>query len=77
MCYFIFTEQLLPCAAGDLLDLHAGQGEGVCGGDEGSGGKHGGGRRGQHLVDQRGLQGSFNAPAHEVTQRDLENVLTC
>lgn len=73
MCYF--TEQLLPCAAGYLFDLHAGQGKRVCGGDEGRRGHHGGGRRRQHLVDQRGLEGSLDAAAHQVTQRDLEHVL--
>lgn len=70
-----FTEQLLPRAAGYLLDLHAGHWERVCGGDEGSRRHHGGGWRRQHLVDQRGLEGSLDAAADQVTQRDLENVL--
>ena len=47
------------------------------GGDEGSWGNHGGGRRRQHLVHQRGLEGAFDAAAHQVTQRDLEDVFTC
>lgn len=46
------------------------------GGDEGSRGYHGGRRRRQHLVDQRGLEGPFDAAADQVTQRDLEHVLT-
>lgn len=46
-------------------------------GDEGSWGHHDGGRRRQHLVDQRGLEGSFDAAAHQVAQRDLEHVLAC
>jgi len=75
--YLVLTQQLLACAAGDLFDFHAGEGERVRGGDERGGGHHGGGRRGQDLVDQRGLEGSFDAAAHQVTQRDLEHVLTC
>lgn len=45
------------------------------GGDEGRGGHHGRGRRRQHLVDQRGLEGPLDAAAHQVTQGDLEYVL--
>lgn len=45
--------------------------------DERSRRHHGRGRRRQHLVDQRGLEGSFNAAADQVTQRDLEHMLTC
>lgn len=49
----------------------------MCGGDEGSRRHHGGGRGRQHLVDQRGLEGSFDATADQVTQRDLEHMLAC
>lgn len=49
----------------------------MCGGDEGSWGHHGRGRRRQHLVDQRGFERSFDAAADQVTQRDLEHVFTC
>lgn len=77
MIIFQNTEQLLPCAAGDLFNLHAGQGQRVCGRDKRSWSDHGRGRCRQHLVDQGGLQGPFNAAAHQVTQRNLEDVLTC
>lgn len=48
----------------------------MCCRDEGSGGHRDRSWRCQHLVDQRGLEGSFNAAAHQVTQRDLEDVFT-
>lgn len=76
-CVINFTEQLLPCAAGNLFDLHTGQGKWVCGRDKRSWGHHNGGRCCQHLVDQRGLEGSFDAASHQVTQRNLEDVFTC
>ena len=47
------------------------------GGDEGSWGHHDRGWRRQHLVDQRGLEGSFDAAAHQVTEGDPEDVLAC
>ena len=46
------------------------------GGDQGGRGAKDGRRgRGQHLVDQRGLQRSLDAAAHQVAERDLEDVL--
>lgn len=48
----------------------------MCGGDKRRRGNHGGGGCRHHFVDQRGLQGSFDAAAHQVTERNLEDVLT-
>lgn len=71
------TKQLLARAAGNLLDLHARQREGVCGGAEGGRGHHAkGGGGSHHLVDQRGLERPLDAATHQVTQRNLEDMLT-
>lgn len=71
------TEQLLPRAAGYLFNLHAGQRHRVSGRDERSRRRHRRGRCCEHFVDQRRLQRSLDAPAHQITQRNLEDVLTC
>lgn len=46
------------------------------GGDERSRRRRDRGGRRQHLVDQGGLEGSFDAAANQVAQGDLEYVLT-
>lgn len=69
------TEKLLPRAAGNLLDFHAGQRERVRDRHHWRGSGHTGHRRGHHLVDKRRLQGPLDAAAHQVAQGDPEDVL--